>query len=136
LWPGTLSQGLAARFDAKVIGIDPSEKMLDQARSKDPDHRIRYEAGRGESIPPPDNSIDLIFMSMIFHYFDNPHLAARECRRVLRGGEQLFCAPPLVNAFHLILTLNFSRKASLFCKSAFPPTRSCVRFLRELDFKW
>jgi ubiquinone/menaquinone biosynthesis C-methylase UbiE len=83
---GRFSQGLAARFDAQVIGIDPSEKMLDQARSKDPDHRIRYQAGRGESIPLPDNSVDLIFMSMIFHHLDNPHLAARECRRVLREG--------------------------------------------------
>jgi ubiquinone/menaquinone biosynthesis C-methylase UbiE len=83
---GRFSQALAARFDAKVIGIDPSEKMLVQARSKDPTHRIRYEAGRGESIPLPDNSVDLIFMSMIFHHFETPQLAAGECRRVLREG--------------------------------------------------
>ena len=58
--------------------------MLEQARSKPTSRRIRYEFGRGESIPVPDNSVDLIFMSMIFHHFDNPPLAARECRRVLR----------------------------------------------------
>jgi ubiquinone/menaquinone biosynthesis C-methylase UbiE len=87
---GRFSQGLAERFDAKVIGFDPSEKMLEQARSKDPAHRIRYEAGRGESIPLPDNSVDLIFMSMIFHHFDDPDLAARECRRVLREGGTAF----------------------------------------------
>jgi ubiquinone/menaquinone biosynthesis C-methylase UbiE len=87
---GRFSQALATRFDAQVIGIDPSEKMLGQARSKDTAHRIRYEAGRGESIPLPDNSVDLIFMSMIFHHFDNPHLAARECRRVLGEGGTAF----------------------------------------------
>ena len=81
---GRFSEALAVRFDAEVIGIDPSKKMLEQARSKQPDRRIRYEHGRGESIPLPDNSVDLIFMSMIFHHFDNPALAALECRRVMR----------------------------------------------------
>lgn len=88
---GRFTEALAVRFDADVVGVDPSQKMLEQARSKQRDHkhqhdrRIRYETGRGESIPLPDNSVDLIFMSMIFHHFDNPALAAKECRRVLRG---------------------------------------------------
>src|ERR1700686_3919465 len=79
------TEALRARFEAEVIGIDPSKKMLAQARSKPSDARIRYEPGRGEAIPLPDNSVDLIFMSMIFHHFDNPELTARECRRVLRN---------------------------------------------------
>ncbi len=83
---GRFTEALRARFDAEVIGIDPSKKMLEQARSKQPDGRIRYEAGRAESIPLPDKSVDLIFMSMIFHHLDNPALAARECHRVMRGG--------------------------------------------------
>src|SRR6266849_8142142 len=81
---GRFSEALRARFEAEVIGIDPSKKMLEQARSKPSGRSIRYEPGRGESIPFPDNSVDLIFMSMIFHHFDDPTLAARECRRVLR----------------------------------------------------
>jgi ubiquinone/menaquinone biosynthesis C-methylase UbiE len=87
---GRFSEALAVRFDAEVIGIDPSEKMLAQARGKTRDHRIRYEHGRGESISLPDNSVCLIFMSMIFHHFEDPRLAARECRRVLREGGTAF----------------------------------------------
>ena len=82
---GRFSEALAVRFDAEVIGIDPSKRMLEQARGKRRDRRVRYEPGRGESIPLPANSVDLIFMSMIFHHFDSPRLAARECRRVLRN---------------------------------------------------
>ena len=85
---GRFSEALRARFEAEVIGIDPSKKMLEQARSKLSGRSIRYEPGRGESIPIPDNSVDLIFMSMIFHHFDDPALAAKECRRVLRGDPQ------------------------------------------------
>ena len=87
---GRFSEALAAHFDAEVVGIDPSKKMLEQARGKLRDRRVRYELGRGEAIPLPGNSVDLIFMSMIFHHFDDPALAARECRRVLRGGAHAF----------------------------------------------
>jgi ubiquinone/menaquinone biosynthesis C-methylase UbiE len=64
--------------------------MLEQARRKQRDPRVRYELGRGEAIPLTDHSVDLIFMSMIFHHFDSPTLAARECRRVLRHGAIAF----------------------------------------------
>ncbi len=83
---GRFSEALAVRFDAEVIGLDPSKKMLEQARIKARDRRIRYEPGSGEAIPLPARSVDLIFMSMIFHHFDHPRIAARECRRVLRNG--------------------------------------------------
>jgi ubiquinone/menaquinone biosynthesis C-methylase UbiE len=83
---GRFTEVLRAWFDAEVIGIDPSKKMLEQAQSKQPHRRIRFELGRGESVPLPDNSVDLIFMSMIFHHLDDPALTARECRRVLRDG--------------------------------------------------
>jgi ubiquinone/menaquinone biosynthesis C-methylase UbiE len=83
---GRFSESLAAHFDAEVVGIDPSEKMLEQARRKLRDRRVRYELGCGEAIPLPNDSVDLIFMSMAFHHFNDQKLAVRECRRVLRDG--------------------------------------------------
>jgi ubiquinone/menaquinone biosynthesis C-methylase UbiE len=83
---GRFSEALADHFNAEVVGLDPSTKMLDQARTKQRDRRVRYELGRAEAIPLPDDSVDLIFMSMIFHHIEDPVLAARECRRVLRDG--------------------------------------------------
>lgn len=87
---GRFSEALAAHFEAEVVGIDPSNKMLDQARRKLHDHRVRYEVGRGEAIPLPNDSVDLIFMSMCFHHFEDPMLVGRECRRVLRDGGTAF----------------------------------------------
>jgi ubiquinone/menaquinone biosynthesis C-methylase UbiE len=87
---GRFTEALRARFEADVIGIDPSEKMLAQARSKLSSPRVRYEIGRAESIPLPDNSVDLIFMSMILHHLEDAPLAARECRRVVRDGGTAF----------------------------------------------
>lgn len=83
---GRFSESLAARFEAEVVGLDPSKKMLDQAQRKLRDRRVRYQFGRGEAIPLANDSVDLIFMSMTFHHFEDPMLVARECRRVLRDG--------------------------------------------------
>jgi ubiquinone/menaquinone biosynthesis C-methylase UbiE len=87
---GRFSEALAVHFDAEVIGIDPSKKMLEQARSKQRDRRVRYQVGRAEAIPLPDESVDLVFISMIFHHLEDPALAARECRRVLCDGGTVF----------------------------------------------
>jgi len=80
---GRYSTALAAHFNARVIAVDPSEKMLAEARKKATD-RVRYERASAESLPLSDASIDMVFMSMVFHHFDDPDQAVRECRRVLR----------------------------------------------------
>ena len=82
---GRYSMALAAHFNARVIAVDPSEKMLAEARKKATE-RVRYERASAESLPLPDASIDMVFMSMVFHHFDDPGQAVRECRRVLRRG--------------------------------------------------
>ncbi len=83
---GRFTEALAAHFDAAVVGVDPSTKMLDQARKKLRDPRVQYQSGSGEAIPLADGSVDLVFMSMCFHHFTDPKAAVRECRRVLREG--------------------------------------------------
>jgi ubiquinone/menaquinone biosynthesis C-methylase UbiE len=80
---GRYSTALAAHFDARVVAVDPSEKMLAQARKKATAH-VRYRRASGESLPLADRSVDMVFMSMVFHHFDDPDRAVRECGRVLR----------------------------------------------------
>jgi ubiquinone/menaquinone biosynthesis C-methylase UbiE len=87
---GRFSQSLAEYFDAEVIGVDPSIKMLERARRKLTDARVRYVEGKAEAIPVDTGSIDLVFMSMSFHHFHDRRGAARECRRVLREGGRVF----------------------------------------------
>jgi ubiquinone/menaquinone biosynthesis C-methylase UbiE len=82
---GRYSAALAAHFNARVIAVDPSEKMLAEARKKATEG-VRYERASAESLPLPDASIDMVFMSMVLHHFDDPDQAVRECRRVLRQG--------------------------------------------------
>jgi SAM-dependent methyltransferase len=83
---GRFSELLAAHFSAKVIGIEPSQKMLDQARRKLATKNVMYRQATGEALPLPDGCADLVFMSMVYHHFASPIAVARECHRVLRPG--------------------------------------------------
>lgn len=80
---GRFSEALAGQFDANVVGLDPSSKMLAVASAKRRDRRVHYALGRAEAIPVRHHAADLVFMSMSLHHFTDPRLAARECRRVL-----------------------------------------------------
>jgi len=82
---GRYSAALAGYFNAFVVAVDPSEKMLSEARKKE-NHRVLFLRGSGEAVPLADKTVDLVFISMVFHHFSDPMKAARECRRVLREG--------------------------------------------------
>lgn len=83
---GRFSGALARRFGATVVGIDPSGKMLAEAPGHADGPRVFYARGTAEALPLRANSVDLIFMSMVFHHFTDRAMATRECRRVLRQG--------------------------------------------------
>jgi ubiquinone/menaquinone biosynthesis C-methylase UbiE len=87
---GRFSPALATRFNAKVIGLDPSRKMLDQARSRRNHSGVFYVCGNGEAIPLLPNTVDLIFISMVFHHFKKPQQLARECARILKKSSRVF----------------------------------------------
>jgi ubiquinone/menaquinone biosynthesis C-methylase UbiE len=81
---GRFSELLAAHFGVQVIGIDPSLRMLDQARRKPAIGNVVYCQGLAEAVPFRDGCADFVFMSMVYHHFTDPSAVAEECRRVLR----------------------------------------------------
>ena len=46
--------------------------------------RVRYEHAFGECLPLKDRSIDVVFMSMVFHHFSDQSQVVRECYRILK----------------------------------------------------
>ncbi len=81
---GRFSGALTEYFDASVVGIDPSEKMLAKASAKYNGETIRFEQAGAERLPLVENSADMIFMSMVLHHLLNPKQTARECYRILK----------------------------------------------------
>ena len=86
---GRFSPALAAQFDANVFGLDSSRKMLNEAKDRIANDRVCYACGTAEAIPLRAESVDVIFISMVFHHFTDPNGVALECRRVLRKHGRL-----------------------------------------------
>jgi ubiquinone/menaquinone biosynthesis C-methylase UbiE len=80
---GRFTFPLAERFQARVVGIDPSETMLAAARKKTTSGKVEFRRAPAERLPLDDGTVDIVFMSMMLHHLNDRVAAARESRRVL-----------------------------------------------------
>lgn len=89
---GTVARGLA-KSGCEVIGIDPSQSMLDQAMRLDVEAgvKISYRIGKAENTTLPDAAFDVVTAGQCWHWFDRKQ-AAREALRLLRPGGRLVIA--------------------------------------------
>ncbi len=83
---GRFTGPLAEFYGASVVGIEPSNEMLAQARAKTWPEGVRFEQGSAEAVPLVDGCCDLVFMSMVFHHIADRGAAGRECRRICRDN--------------------------------------------------
>jgi SAM-dependent methyltransferase len=89
---GTLARGFARR-GALVVGTDPSEPLLVEARrlSATEGVQVDYRVGQAEDIDSEDAAFDVVTAGQCWHWFDRPEAAA-ECIRVLvPGGAIAIC---------------------------------------------
>jgi ubiquinone/menaquinone biosynthesis C-methylase UbiE len=73
---------------AELIGVDPSEGMIEKARQLTPG--VEFYVAGAEALPLPDNSVDLVFSTASFHHWSDQLQGVREVARVLRPSGQ-FC---------------------------------------------
>ncbi|HUU02636.1 MAG TPA: metalloregulator ArsR/SmtB family transcription factor [Myxococcota bacterium] len=85
--------GLLAARAGKVIGVDSSPGMLEQARlvieRDDADHQIELRLGALEHLPLADGEVDAAIMNMVLHHLADPPAVLREVRRILRSSGRL-----------------------------------------------
>jgi demethylmenaquinone methyltransferase/2-methoxy-6-polyprenyl-1,4-benzoquinol methylase len=75
---------------ARVTGLDPSERMLQQARRKSValgvTDQVVFEAGDAVSLPVADASLEGVISAFCFRNIAHRRVALGEVGRVLRGG--------------------------------------------------
>lgn len=79
---GRFTRALAETFGCPAIGVEPSAAMLKVASSK-AEAGVEWKEGSADSIPLEDRSVDLVFMSQVFHHLPSPKRALAEIFRVL-----------------------------------------------------
>jgi len=102
--PGGFLDPLGEWFAAPVIALEPSLAMRAEARTAGLTGRHPYAAAWAEALPLARSSVDLAWLSTVWHQFDDPQAVAHELRRVLRvDGRVLvrgFFADVAVTGFH------------------------------------
>jgi ubiquinone/menaquinone biosynthesis C-methylase UbiE len=73
---------------ANLVGVDPSQGMLEVARRLTP-YATFYNSS-AESLPLPDASMDVVLSTTSFHHWQDQATGVREIARVLRP-DCLFC---------------------------------------------
>jgi SAM-dependent methyltransferase len=87
---GSLARLLAPHVRC-VVGIDPAEALLEEARSLTPAANVSYELGVAEETRFAAESFDLVTAGQCWHWFDADR-AAQEVQRVLAPSGRLVIA--------------------------------------------
>lgn len=74
-----------------VVGVDISEKMLQEARKRTSSPLIEYIRRPVEDIDYPENSFDIVLSSLVFHYIKSfADVCGKISRCLGRGGNFVF----------------------------------------------
>jgi ubiquinone/menaquinone biosynthesis C-methylase UbiE len=85
--PGLLSGAILKQVsDARVIGIDPSIEMIQQAHRELSSKRFHTVLGKAEGLPFRDKVVDVVMSRFSLEYWENPLHCFSEIFRVLKPG--------------------------------------------------
>jgi ubiquinone/menaquinone biosynthesis C-methylase UbiE len=88
--PGSITAGLALRVEpAHTVGIDPSESVIETARSlarTQPAKHLTFEVGNIYQPDIPADSFDAVFAHQVLQHLSRPIDALRQFRSLLRDG--------------------------------------------------
>ena len=87
---GRFSGLLADTFGARVVAVEPSAKMREEAERHGAHRDVVYRSGAADAIPAADAAFDFAFMSMVIHHVGDLGACARELSRVLEPGGLVF----------------------------------------------
>lgn len=90
---GNLTRKIRKMTKGKVVGIDPSEGMIKEAKEKSKGLDITFEIKSAEEMDYK-NCFDVIFCNSSFQWFKDPEKAVENCYRALRKGGRMGMQAP------------------------------------------
>lgn len=98
---GDFCRYASAQGASFIIGIDPSENMIKEARSETEDNHIQYQCLPIETYQAEKNKFDLIVSSLAFHYVKDFNMITKKMYHWLKSGGKL-----IFSVEHPICTAN------------------------------
>lgn len=135
---GRFSGILRDLFDASVIGIDRSERMLAAARTDPSLPGIGWIRGCLEALPIRDDSADLVFLFLVYHHLADRPTALQECRRVLAKKGSLLIVNSTLESLDSYLWLPFFPSARGIDRVRLPSRAGLVKAAQgaQLRLRW
>ena len=90
---GNLTRKLRLLTDGTVLGLDPSEGMVREAKEKQRGLKIDFGMGSAESMDH-EAEFSVIFCNSAFQWFRDPAKALENCYRALRPGGRMGIQAP------------------------------------------
>lgn len=94
---GHLAERLAAMGAAPVVGVDPSPRMVEQARARGA-AGVRFERAGAEEVDL-EGAFDLVLSNSALQWFHDPPRAVARMRRALRPGGRVAIQAPATLAY-------------------------------------
>lgn len=90
---GHLSERIGRMISGRVVGIDPSVRMIAQAIADHGGEHLHFRVGTAETLTERAR-FDVIFCNSAFQWFRDPRGALESCRRALRPGGRMGVQAP------------------------------------------
>ena len=131
---GRLLRKVKAQWpDARLIGVDPAEGMIQQASQLLPD--AEFHVAMAESLPLPDASVDVAFSTLSFHHWSDQAKGVSEIARVLRSQGRLLLADIMMPSGLSIISRHFKRNNPAKTREMFAHAGLNVEFQRR-PWRW
>ena len=112
-------------FRVPIIGLDPSTRMLAAA---DRETTVHYAGAEAERLPLEAASIDVAFLSMMWHHLRDPRAAVAELARAVRPAGAVFVRTPTVELLEHFVFLRFFPESRALDERRLP-SRAALRAL-------
>ena len=83
---GSLAFAAATRHHSQVVGIDPSAVLVEYARKRAAEGRVRFDVGDAQRLPYQDSSFDATLALLVVNLIPDPQKGVGEMVRVTRPG--------------------------------------------------
>jgi ubiquinone/menaquinone biosynthesis C-methylase UbiE len=110
---------LYQKYGITTVGIDPSEKLIEEAKVNYP--YASFFLGNGEQLPFEDESFDAVFAECTLSLMDHPDRVMEQVNRVLKENGWFF------------ITDVYAKNPETVIKTGHYSINSCMRGLHDLD---
>lgn len=131
---GRFSAQLADTFEAQVLGIDPSDSMLERAKANIRNQRVAFQKGDAEHLPVENESACLLYLSMVYHHISDCHVAGREFFRTLRPKGFVCIRNSTRDLLDSVPYLPYFPAALEFNRNRLPPKGHLIRTMKSSGF--